>query len=433
MYKVTAYFWLSLIANFLLQALAQNSQTVIVLSFSFSLIPVNLLCITLYSILQMRYPYRFILALSGASIVASLIFLLNSQSFLLAALPLSVAAAYPLFLTSYVLIQSRRSLGVFMLIAFVLVCFALHGFNFALFRMDPVNQLWGWPVAYAIYQALSALLPVATLSEFRSRESQRLEEIIASKTSQLDEALRFKNFLFKTLAHDISSPLLVSQVYVNNIRNDKSHEAIDKNLSRLGKSIDKMVQITNDLKQLDLKSFNTSFHCLFECCLSCFESFESFLKLKRISLDFDEESLVNLEVQVHKTSFINSVLSNLLRNSIKFSREGSEVSVRAFASSGNRVCIEFSNYSGLIPQNILANIFEFSSEKSQIGTVGELGSGWGLPICKTLVSAYGGSIAITNEPVKNKNAPYQTTVQIILIGRVKPSANFPRTTVVAAS
>jgi K+-sensing histidine kinase KdpD len=70
-------------------------------------------------------------------------------------------------------------------------------------------------------------------------------------------------------------------------------------------------------------------------------------------------------------------------------------------SDNSKVHIEISNIAEPIPETILNNIFDFSFEKNRLGSEGEEGTGWGLPICKVFMDKYDGSIAVNSRPIKD--------------------------------
>lgn len=409
-YKLSAMFWVTLIINFFLQGMAKENQTLIIGSFCFTLIPVNLLCLSLHSILKEKYFSKLSFLIGGFAIVISITFSFMDIGFLYSALPISIATCIPLLFTTYRLFNTNRNQKIYKLIGFILLLTGIHSLNFAFFRMDPSTQLWGWPVAYALYQAIAALLPIATLAEFHFRESSRMKEIIDLQTINLELAnkslkntVNFKNFLFRTLVHDIATPLLVSKASLDTLKNKDPMLLTNSNMARLDRSINKMIQISNDLKAIESQKLELRNCSVLECVLSCEEILSAMIEDKKLKLVYDEVSLQEIGIFVHKNSFVNSVLGNLLRNSVKFSPRNQEVRITAGFKDQENVWINIQNMGQHIPQKILNTIFDFNSDKNRPGSDGELGTGWGLPICKVFVDNYQGNLEITSRPTEMIN------------------------------
>ncbi|WP_026955691.1 sensor histidine kinase [Algoriphagus vanfongensis] len=91
---------------------------------------------------------------------------------------------------------------------------------------------------------------------------------------------------------------------------------------------------------------------------------------------------VDLEVNEVKI-----ILKNLLDNAIKFSPEGSQISVD-FVRSEEWICWEVINDGPEIPDDFAARIFEFKI-KASYGTNREKGTGIGLPLCKKIADKLG--------------------------------------------
>jgi CheY-like chemotaxis protein/anti-sigma regulatory factor (Ser/Thr protein kinase) len=98
---------------------------------------------------------------------------------------------------------------------------------------------------------------------------------------------------------------------------------------------------------------------------------------------------------------LNQILSNLLSNALKFTREGGiTVSVRQIEQTGNQSKLEFTvRDTGIgIPKEKHSMIFESFTQASTDTTRFFGGTGLGLAICKTLIDLQGGTISLDSEP-----------------------------------
>ncbi|HET6628873.1 MAG TPA: HAMP domain-containing sensor histidine kinase [Woeseiaceae bacterium] len=88
-----------------------------------------------------------------------------------------------------------------------------------------------------------------------------------------------------------------------------------------------------------------------------------------------------------------SALTNLLKNAVKFTREGGRIVVRA-RSQGGRALFEVGDQCGGIAEAFLPRLFQpFVRGRSEEG-----GSGLGLVIVKQAAEAHGGTVHVDNEP-----------------------------------
>ena len=93
---------------------------------------------------------------------------------------------------------------------------------------------------------------------------------------------------------------------------------------------------------------------------------------------------------------IRRVLSNLLVNAIKFSKEGSNILVRSEVQKGHWI-VSVKDQGIGIPDHMKSQIFETFTKAKRAGTSGEKPFGLGLSIVKQIVEAHGGKIWFESE------------------------------------
>ena len=103
-----------------------------------------------------------------------------------------------------------------------------------------------------------------------------------------------------------------------------------------------------------------------------------------------------LEVPMDGT-LIAQVLINLLENAVKFSPETSPIEVTLRKSGGDAV-FEVADHGKGIPPEELSSLFSGMRAHTEPSADSSRGMGIGLSICKTIVSAHGGSISAENRP-----------------------------------
>jgi len=92
---------------------------------------------------------------------------------------------------------------------------------------------------------------------------------------------------------------------------------------------------------------------------------------------------------------IMQVIINLVNNAVKYTAEGSSITVSARAK-GNFAEIKIADDGGGIPQESKAKIFDMFYTGDNARGDGRRGLGLGLALCKSIVEAHGGEISVTD-------------------------------------
>ena len=126
---------------------------------------------------------------------------------------------------------------------------------------------------------------------------------------------------------------------------------------------------------------------------------------KDIDLDiqFEKQEIIKLFVYADKNRIIQ-VLSNILINSIKFTKKGGITIV--VKRTYNRVLVKISDSGPGIDKEVLPRLFDKFITGSPSGT------GLGLYICKNIIEAHGGNIWAKNND-ENKGATFTFTLPIV--------------------
>lgn len=126
----------------------------------------------------------------------------------------------------------------------------------------------------------------------------------------------------------------------------------------------------------------------------------------------------NEYVKVEETSFINSVLSNIMTNAIKFSDPNSKIIINS-KKKGQKIILSIKDSGIGMPQNLIENIFNMNKPTSRPGTKGEKGTGFGMPLVKKFVEVYDGQIEIISKEKSKDSIDYGTDIQLTLNGTDK--------------
>lgn len=120
-----------------------------------------------------------------------------------------------------------------------------------------------------------------------------------------------------------------------------------------------------------------------------------------------------LTVYAERISFVNSVINNIFTNAIKFSFADSKIIVSA-GQSDSMVILSVKDFGVGMPKLLQKDIFDLSKKTSRVGTNGETGTGFGMPLIMKFVRAYGGTIEVFSKEEKDAPQDHGTEIKLTL-------------------
>lgn len=416
MYKLLSIFWPTVLATFVLQSLFQEDQFNIIMAYSATVIPMTVVAMIGFEAVGKRFPLKRYISLYASAYPVFYLLHHLGMGFTASAMPFAITTAAPLLHASLLLlfIKKEGSTKLQKLLGGIFVIWAIHCFNYAFFRMDPGAQLWGWLMAYALYDTLAILLPSIALEEANQTEQIRLHTLVNEKTFELNKSLKENETLLKILLHDISNPLTVMKWYINVLKPEKSEEQgilekVQKSLSALENIVKKVKDLYAN-KKVGLKRDAVSIE---ECLQEVSFIFAQSMDKKNVTLKFENHLSDNAKILADRTSFTHSVLSNLVSNGLKFSEPNSELEITA-REKNNQIVVEIRDSGPGISKDVLNSLTNDEIPMSSDGTIGEKGTGFGLSIVKSFVSSYGGQIEFESNPSITNPRSHGTKVRITL-------------------
>ncbi|MBF9015673.1 MULTISPECIES: hybrid sensor histidine kinase/response regulator [unclassified Oceanispirochaeta] len=128
-----------------------------------------------------------------------------------------------------------------------------------------------------------------------------------------------------------------------------------------------------------------------DCIHHCLHLLSTKIKEKKINIVLDLKN--DYRVMAEETSLINSVVMNILTNALKFSYSGGTVRINLKENKDKIELIVMDEGTG-IPDTLLPHLFDVRKGHSLRGTEGEKGSGFGLPLVKKFMTAYGAELQV---------------------------------------
>jgi len=229
----------------------------------------------------------------------------------------------------------------------------------------------------------------------RLTERKRDEMRLVKAKEKAEDATALKDKFVSLVAHDLRSPLATIIGFVDAITSDRTHalytahknglEHVRKNIEALINMIDRLLNITRlqaGKIKLDLKFIDGH---IIAC--NIIRNLKHMAENKEIALINNVPP--NLRLYADPDLF-TEVIQNLVTNAIKFCPKGGTVTM--FSLPGRPAGISVKDTGKGIDPEIIHDIFKHEIKTTTRGTMGEKGTGLGLPFCHDIMMAHGGSL-----------------------------------------
>ncbi len=238
----------------------------------------------------------------------------------------------------------------------------------------------------------------------RAVEKKQIEEERKEYTETLKRLNETKDKFLSLISHDLKSPFNSLMGYTEILKNemdDLSSDERDIFIGSVYESTRHIYNLLNDL--LEFSRFYLGLIKIEPKEISIKKLVDENLELLAVSARQKEIKMENNIGNHYKVlaeeDMINSVIRNLLTNSIKFTQNGGIIKVSA-KPEGSRLLISVTDNGVGMDKDTLDTVFDIVSKKSKPGTNEEEGTGLGLILAKEFVEKNGGEISVTSEPGK---------------------------------
>lgn len=239
----------------------------------------------------------------------------------------------------------------------------------------------------------------------QKQQSNKLLKTVNTKVQQQNTALQelnaTKDKFFSIISHDLKGPLnsltSFSRLLINHSESLSKEEIqmlakdLDKSLKNLFALLENLLEWSRS--QTGNIEFKPEVFSITDTLVLNRDLLTAQAQNKGITLIVEprEEILIN----AHKNS-IETVVRNLISNSIKFTPSGGTITVDAKRMNGQVLVSVVDTGVGMGPE-ILGKLFRIDTKHSTRGTADEKGTGLGLILCKDFVEKNGGEIGVTSE------------------------------------
>lgn len=248
-----------------------------------------------------------------------------------------------------------------------------------------------------------AVLPQKSIEEV-SKDVENWARGRRDEIEMLRQNEQFRREFLMNLAHELRTPIFTIQGYVETLLGGAVEDpAVNKKfLGSASKSIDRLVELVNDLDQISkleagripLVKENFTIQELVE---DVYEEFSLQAQDHGIRLELKKGTERPILVFADR-SRIHQVLANLIENGLKYGHRGGNITTGCYSMDEQRVYIEVSDDGPGIAAEHLPRIFErfYRADRSRSRHIG--GTGLGLAIVKHIVEAHGQTVTARSTP-----------------------------------
>lgn len=219
-------------------------------------------------------------------------------------------------------------------------------------------------------------------------------KIIYNELSELNAS---KDKFFSIIAHDLKSPIMgflgLAQMLSSGLERF-SIAQLNRFFENMFDSTDKLYRLLNNLLEWAQLQRNTMIftpkHIILKSLITdSVESLSAMAANKEISI----RNSISHKIKIFADyNMVDSVVQNIVTNSIKFSNRGGEIKINSELIKGGFVKVVIEDSGIGMPDSIVKKLFKIDEKVSGIGTEGEMGSGLGLILCDEFIKKNGGMI-----------------------------------------
>ncbi len=233
-------------------------------------------------------------------------------------------------------------------------------------------------------------------------ERKKAEASLKNSEETLRELNATKDTFISILSHDLRSPFTSILGFAEILLEDIAHadkDTLREQVSVIRDQAANTLTLLNDiLSWARVQSGKMPIHLIpvifRPVCQDILESLRPQAAEKNIHMDYARVADLTVHADVN---MLQAVLRNLITNAIKFTPEGGQVQIIVTEDKGFAKVTISDNGVGIDAKDI-PKLWDLGSMHSTEGTAGEIGTGYGLVLCKELVEKQGGKIWLESAP-----------------------------------
>lgn len=257
------------------------------------------------------------------------------------------------------------------------------------------STFWGRVQSKAIDPRDLSKGRILVIEDFSDRK--KMEDDLRRAKEQAEEATKLKDQFVSLVSHDLRSPFssIIGFLRILDSDADQSLSENQKDIvNRVLKSGENLITMIDQL--LDISRLQTGKITLESRFIDgraiasmVIDEIESIAEKKSIKIVNDVPEKTRLYADF---DLFSEVLRNLLSNAVKFCGEGDVVTM--FTPNGSKTTLSVKDTGAGVNESILPDIFKHEVKTSTKGTLGEVGTGLGLPFSHDIMKAHDGGLTV---------------------------------------
>jgi two-component system, sensor histidine kinase and response regulator len=257
-----------------------------------------------------------------------------------------------------------------------------------------------------------------------------LKEVNITK-QQLHGQLEEHKTLTRVLIHDVVNPLTIFQGIIRRIRikidrKESDDEFVLTQMDKMSEAYDRIMELIEYIKEARSLEENKKEIKLVPVDLIAVlketqSIFQEKLQNKNLTLNLGNiEEMSELWITSEKVTVLNSVINNIISNSIKFSFEDSSIDLHV-EDFNNMIILSVRDHGVGMGQELINKVFDKNSATTRLGTDGEKGTGFGMPLVKAYMEKYNGHIRILSSEKTDKSTKHGTKTILTFLKAKSPA------------
>jgi signal transduction histidine kinase len=260
---------------------------------------------------------------------------------------------------------------------------------------------------------LILVIVVVFLIYKQNRIKNKLINSLYESEKQLNAAVSAKDNLFSIIGHDLKNPIgammLSNSLLIDRfdyIDNSMKRDLIEKNQ----KTVKHLLKLLEDLLtwarsqqgNIDFNPEKIEFDIMLD-------------DIKSLLSESADKKNIEIKVETEEDIFakadkmmLNTILRNLVSNSIKYTRNDGEIKIKAAKTDNKQILLSVEDNGLGMDESTRAKLFKGSKIVSSPGTNNEKGTGLGLMLCQEFVEKHDGKIWVESE--KEKGSTFYFTI-----------------------
>jgi signal transduction histidine kinase len=233
-----------------------------------------------------------------------------------------------------------------------------------------------------------------------ARELYKREGELQTTLDKLYDAEAAKQKYTIAVVHEIKSPIVAAQLYLQIILNNylgPVSKDVEEKLSRTLRRLDEAIEIISDVLKISKLKLLENLHKepleITDLINKAIEQKTALIQSKKITVEVNDRRKKKYNIDADEV-LIDLALSNLLGNAVKYTHEGGRVNFDVSEDGNNKLILEIADDGVGIPAKELPKLFKQFFRTSNIKNKGYEGTGLGLSIVKEIIEQHDWEISV---------------------------------------